>query len=181
MYEGLFAVFLISIRVGFACGYVISPNSYPLLDADHLAAQRLNWQTPISTKEDQSMVLNVCGTSECNGKHSNMLPSLMISRQLTDKRLLNFTTVFSSRDWQLSMWPTVVFSMTRTEIVQHHTQTPWSVFHTPKAKLPKSRSEQRSSTTTHRRPCLISCPSPSSHVKNDPRTPCLSDISSGKS
>ena len=62
MYKTPFAVLLVSIRVGFACGYIISPNSYPLLDADHLAAQRLNWQTPISTKEDQSMVLNVCRT-----------------------------------------------------------------------------------------------------------------------
>jgi hypothetical protein len=98
MYKSLFAVLLVSTRAGFACGYIISPNSYPLLNADHLAAQRLNWQTPLSTKEDQSVVLNVCGTSECNEKHSNMLPSLMTSRQLTDKRLLNSITVFSSRD-----------------------------------------------------------------------------------
>jgi hypothetical protein len=98
MYKTPFAVLLVSIRVGFACGYIISPNSYPLLNADHLAAQRLNWQTPLPISNDQHMVLNVCRTFECNEKYANMLPSLMISRQLTDKRPLNFTTVFSSRD-----------------------------------------------------------------------------------
>jgi hypothetical protein len=41
MYKTLFAVLLISTRVGFACGYNISPNSYLLLNADHLAAPRL--------------------------------------------------------------------------------------------------------------------------------------------
>jgi hypothetical protein len=66
MYKTLSAVLLISTRVWFACGYNISPNSYLLLNTDRLAAQRLNWQTPLSTKDDRSTVLNVRGMFGCN-------------------------------------------------------------------------------------------------------------------
>jgi hypothetical protein len=66
MYKKLFAVLLISTRVGFACGYNISPNSYLLVNADHLAARRLNWQTPFSTKNDPPTVLNVREMFGCN-------------------------------------------------------------------------------------------------------------------
>ena len=66
MQKTLFAVLLVSTGVGFACGYSISPNSHLLLNADHLAAPRLKWQTPLSTKDDRSTVLNVRGMFECN-------------------------------------------------------------------------------------------------------------------
>jgi hypothetical protein len=66
MYKTLSAVLLISTRVWFAYGYNTSPSSYLLLNTDHLAAQRLNWQTPLSTKDDRSTVLNVRRMFGCN-------------------------------------------------------------------------------------------------------------------
>jgi hypothetical protein len=59
MYKTLSAVLLISTRLWFACGYNISPDSYLLLNTDRLGAQSLNWQTPLSTKDDRSTVLDV--------------------------------------------------------------------------------------------------------------------------
>jgi hypothetical protein len=98
MYDIPVAVWLLSAWMELAYPYKISPNSHLLLNTDRLAAERLNWETPLPIKKDQSMVLNVRRTFECNEKYANMLPSLMISQQLTDKRPLNYTTVFSSRD-----------------------------------------------------------------------------------
>jgi hypothetical protein len=98
MYDISVAVLLISTWVELAYAYSVGPNSHLLVNTDRLAAERLNWETLLPIKNDQSMVLNVCKTFECNEKYANMLPSLMISRQLTDKRPLNYTTVFSSRD-----------------------------------------------------------------------------------
>ncbi|RYN29784.1 hypothetical protein AA0112_g7082 [Alternaria arborescens] len=68
MYKTLSAVLLISTRVWFACGHNTSPSSYLLVNADHIAAQRLNWQTPLSTKDDRSTVLNFDDISTTDGQ-----------------------------------------------------------------------------------------------------------------
>jgi hypothetical protein len=64
MYEVLVAALLTSTCVGLARN--ISPNLNLLFDANRLAAERIDWRTPLLTKEDQHIVLNVCGTVSSN-------------------------------------------------------------------------------------------------------------------
>ncbi|CAN9204751.1 unnamed protein product [Alternaria alternata] len=83
MYKTLSAVLLISTRVWFACGYNISPNSYLLLNKERLAAQRLHWQTPLSTKDDRSTVLNFDDISTTDGQAAIELYNGLLFEGLT--------------------------------------------------------------------------------------------------
>jgi hypothetical protein len=64
MCEMLVAALLISTCIGLV--HNISPNSNLLFDANRLAAERSDWRTPLSTEEDQYIVLNVCRTVNNN-------------------------------------------------------------------------------------------------------------------
>jgi hypothetical protein len=66
MYEVPVAVLLISTCVGLARGSNISPNSNLLLNDNRLAAERLDWRTPLSIKDDPFIMLDVCGTVKYN-------------------------------------------------------------------------------------------------------------------
>ncbi|KAB2103287.1 hypothetical protein AG0111_0g8572 [Alternaria gaisen] len=83
MYKTLSAVLLISTRVWFTRGYNISPASYLLLNAGHLAGQRLNWQTPLSTKDDWSIVLDFDGISTTDGQAAIELYNGLLFEGLT--------------------------------------------------------------------------------------------------
>jgi hypothetical protein len=66
MYNVLIAVLLMSTRMGLARGHNINPSLNLLLNANSLAAERLDWMTPLLEKDDQSTMLNVCGTFRHN-------------------------------------------------------------------------------------------------------------------
>ncbi|CAN9467937.1 unnamed protein product [Alternaria alternata] len=83
MYKTLSAVLLILTCVWFARGYNISPASYLLLNADHLAAHRLSWQTPFSTKDDRSTVLNFDDISTTDGQAAIELYNGLLFEGLT--------------------------------------------------------------------------------------------------
>lgn len=60
MYKVSVAVLLISTCVGLARSTNIRPNLNLLLNANRLATESLDLQTPLLTKGDQSIALNVC-------------------------------------------------------------------------------------------------------------------------
>jgi hypothetical protein len=68
MYEISVAILLITTCVGLVRGYAISPDSNLLLNQNRLAVDRLDWKTPAPAKDDQAIVLTVCGTLTYNKK-----------------------------------------------------------------------------------------------------------------
>lgn len=75
MYILSVAVVLLSTHLGLAGGYSIRPNSnlQVLINANRLENERLHWKSPFSTKNDQAIVLDVCGTFRVQQGQTNMV------------------------------------------------------------------------------------------------------------
>ncbi|KAH7079823.1 hypothetical protein FB567DRAFT_129376 [Paraphoma chrysanthemicola] len=68
MYQVPVAVLFLSTCVGLACGSKSSPNSNLPLNANRVAAEHLNWMTPLLMKDDQHTVLKFDDISTTDGQ-----------------------------------------------------------------------------------------------------------------
>jgi hypothetical protein len=66
MYQVSVAVLLVPTCVGLARSSNIGPNSNLLLSQNPLAAEHPEWSNPLSIKDDNAIVLNVCRTVKYN-------------------------------------------------------------------------------------------------------------------
>ncbi|CAN9318051.1 unnamed protein product [Alternaria alternata] len=83
MYDISVAVLLISTWVELAYAYSVGPNSHLLVNTDRLAAERLNWETLLPIKNDQSMVLNFDDIATTDGQAAIELYNGLLFEGLT--------------------------------------------------------------------------------------------------